>query len=52
MESHGQPGFIQVSEATKKLRAGKYDFKPMGVIEIKNSTPMPTFLLGLKGAAK
>lgn len=49
MESHGQPGKIQVSEATKKLLEGKYDFQPMGVIEIKNSSPMPTFLLAKKG---
>ena len=48
MESHGQPGKIQVSEATKKLLEGKYDFSPVGVIEIKNSSPMPTYLLNKK----
>lgn len=48
MESHGQPGKIQVSEATKKLLEGKYDFTPVGVIEIKNSSPMPTYLLAKK----
>ena len=52
MESHGQPGFIQVSEATKKLLEDKYDFKPMGMIEIKHSAPMPTYLLSQKGAKK
>ena len=52
MESHGQAGFIQVSEATKKLLEDKYDFKPMGVIDIKHSAPMPTYLLGQKGAKK
>ncbi len=45
MESHGQPGHIQVSEATKKLLEGKYEFEPVGVIPIKNSQPMPTYLL-------
>lgn len=50
MESHGQPGKIQVSEATKKLLEGKYEFTPVGVIEIKNSTPMPTYLLTKKAA--
>jgi adenylate cyclase len=50
MESHGQPGQIQVSEVTKKLLDGKYDFQPMGVIEIKNSAPMPTYLLQKKPA--
>jgi adenylate cyclase len=50
MESHGQPGQIQVSEATKKLLEGKYDFEPVGVIPIKNSQPMPTYLLQRKAA--
>lgn len=49
MESHGQAGKIQVSEATKKLLGDKYDFTPVGVIEIKNSSPMPTYLLAKKG---
>jgi adenylate cyclase len=48
MESHGQPGKIQVSEATRKLLLGKYEFTPVGVIEIKNSSPMPTYLLTRK----
>lgn len=48
MESHGQPGKIQVSEATKMLLEGKYEFTPVGVIEIKSSSPMPTYLLGRK----
>jgi class 3 adenylate cyclase len=48
MESHGQPGRIQVSEATKRLLEGKYEFSPVGVIEIKNSSPMPTYLLTRK----
>ena len=50
MESHGRPGCVQVSEVTKKLLEGKYDFEPMGVTEIKNSAPMPTYLLLRKGA--
>lgn len=50
MESHGQPGHVQVSQATKQLLEGKYDFQPMGVIEIKNSAPMPTYLLQKKPA--
>jgi adenylate cyclase len=49
MESHGQPGQIQVSEATKQLLGDKYDFHPMGVLEIKHSAPMPTYLLRKKG---
>jgi adenylate cyclase len=45
MESHGQPGQIQVSEVTKRLLESKYDFEPVGVIPIKNSQAMPTYLL-------
>ncbi|MBI2812685.1 MAG: response regulator [Opitutae bacterium] len=52
MESHGQPGKIQVSEATKKLIEGKYEFTPVGVIEIRNSSPMPTYLLARKEGKK
>jgi len=51
MESHGQPGHVQVSEVTKRLLEGKYDFQPMGVIEIKNSAPMPTYLLQRRTSA-
>ncbi len=49
MESLGQPGKIQVSEATRKLLVDKYEFTAVGVIEIKNSSPMPTYLLTRKG---
>lgn len=52
MESHGQPGKIQVSEATRKLLEDKYEFTPVGVIEIKNSSPMPTYLLTRKEGKK
>jgi len=50
MESHGQPGKIQVSETTMKLLEGKYDFDPVGIIELKNVRPMRTFFLKRKGA--
>lgn len=45
MESHGQPGQIQVSEATRQLLESKFLFEPVGVIPIKNAAPMPTFML-------
>ncbi|MBC8038073.1 MAG: adenylate/guanylate cyclase domain-containing protein, partial [Rhizobiales bacterium] len=50
MESHGKPGHIQVSEVTRKLLEAKYDFQAMGVIDIKHSAPMPTYLLQRKPA--
>jgi adenylate cyclase len=52
MESHGKPGKIQVSEITRQLLEEKFDFEPQGVIEIKNSAPMPTFLLSKKEPRK
>ena len=45
MESHGQPGQIQISEVTMKLLAGKFGFDPQGEIDIKHSARMPTYLL-------
>jgi adenylate cyclase len=51
MESHGQAGQIQISEATMKLLGNKFNFEPQGEIDIKSSTPMPTYLL-LKKSAK
>ena len=48
MESHGLPGQIQVSEVTKKLIEGKFHCTPMGIIDIKNSAPMHTYMLEKK----
>ena len=48
MESHGQAGQIQISETTKRLIDGKYHCTPMGIIEIKNSTPMHTYVIEKK----
>ncbi len=52
MESHGQPGQIQISEITMKLLGNKFDFQAQGKIDIKNSAPMPTYLLLQKAARK
>ncbi len=48
MESQGQPGRIQVSANVKQLLEGKFDFEPVGRLEIKNVGPMETFLLSRK----
>ena len=45
MESHGQPGEIQISEVTMKLLGNNFEFDPQGEIDIKNSVRMPTYLL-------
>ena len=48
MESHGQPDQIQVSEITMKLLGSKFDYEPLGEIDIKNSNRMPAYLLRRK----
>jgi len=45
MESHGQPGRIHVSAQVKRVLEGKFNFEPVGVIEVRNVGPMETFLL-------
>jgi class 3 adenylate cyclase len=45
MESHGVPGAIQISEATRVLLSDRYVVKPRGAIEIKSKGLMETALL-------
>ena len=52
MESHGQPGRIQISEITMKLLGDKFEFDPLGKIELKNSSPVSAYLLRRKGEKK
>ncbi len=45
MESHGIPGEIQVTQATRDLLVGTFSFVDRGVIDIKGKGPMQTYLL-------
>ncbi len=45
MESHGEPGRIQVSEATYQLLKEKYAFEFRGKIAIKGKGELPAYLL-------
>jgi PAS domain S-box-containing protein len=45
MESHGIPGSIQVSAATRARLGRRYRFHPRGPISIKGRGTMPTYLL-------
>ena len=45
MESHGEPGRIQISEATYRLLAEEFVCSPRGKIEVKGKGLLPTWYL-------
>jgi class 3 adenylate cyclase len=45
MESHGEPGKIQVSDATWSLLREKYEFESRGPLQIKGIGAIRTYLL-------
>jgi class 3 adenylate cyclase len=45
MESHGAPGMIHVSAATRALLGERFRFEPRGEVAVKGSGPMETFFL-------
>jgi len=50
MESHGVPGWIQVTQRTYEYLRADYQFDPRGTVEIKGKGPMTTyFLIGRRG---
>ena len=50
MESHGKPGYIQVTDATYHKLQNKYLLEPRGTIEVKGRGEMMTYwLLGRRG---
>ncbi|MEO6579091.1 MAG: adenylate/guanylate cyclase domain-containing protein, partial [Candidatus Limnocylindria bacterium] len=40
MESHGTPGAIQITRATRELLADEFQVEPLGTIEVKGKGPM------------
>ncbi|XDD49522.1 adenylate/guanylate cyclase domain-containing protein [Leptospira sp. WS92.C1] len=48
MESHGEPGKINCSEATYEALKGLFVFEDRGIIEVKGKGPMRTFFLSGK----
>jgi guanylate cyclase len=45
MESHGVPGRIQLSAATRRLLGDAWECEPRGTIDIKGKGPMATWFL-------
>jgi class 3 adenylate cyclase len=45
MESHGVPGEVHVTEATKQALGGAFDFEARGPIDVKGKGAMHTWLL-------
>jgi len=45
MESHGEPGKIQLTEATYELLKDRFVCEPRGTIEVKGKGPMSTWWL-------
>ena len=45
MESSGQPGRIQVTEATMRLVSDDFDCRPGGTIDVKGKGPMPVWFV-------
>jgi class 3 adenylate cyclase len=45
MESHGQAGWIQVTEGVYERLHDRYAFRPLGTVPIKGMGEMPTYLL-------
>jgi len=52
MESHGVPGKVHVSAATRDRLAGEFELEPRGTIDVKGKGPMETYLLVRERDAK
>jgi adenylate cyclase len=51
MESHGLPGQVQITEATRALLDGEFTCTERGVIDVKGKGPTRTWLLGGEAVA-
>jgi class 3 adenylate cyclase len=45
MESHSEPGYIQVTDDTRKLLSKRFDLEPRGVLTVKDKGVMKTWFL-------
>ena len=45
MESHAEPGTIQVTERARERLRDRYELRPRGTVDVKGKGPMQTYLL-------
>ena len=45
MESHGEPGQIQVTDRVYRAARDRFDFTPVGTVDVKGKGPMKTYTL-------
>jgi guanylate cyclase len=45
MESHGEPGRIQLTESTRRLLGERYHVVPRGTVDVKGKGPMLVYFL-------
>jgi class 3 adenylate cyclase len=45
MESHGEAGYVHVTESTRQKLDGDYVFRPRGEVDVKGKGPMRTYYL-------
>jgi adenylate cyclase len=45
MESSGEPGKVNISQATYEIVQGKFSFEPRGMIQAKNKGPVNMYFV-------
>jgi class 3 adenylate cyclase len=53
MESHGTPGAIQITRATRDLLPDEIEVEPLGTIDVKGKGPMEAWrVVGLRAVER
>jgi class 3 adenylate cyclase len=52
MESHGEPGSVQLTEETARLLEGRFELRQRGRIRVKGKGELDTWLLVSRAASQ